>query len=649
MATFIFLWSNILLAQTDQDSIAWYQLQIGEDLPLKEAARNSEDPFYLANRQLDSLKAVAMQVNILSSHEMRSAGVTNIPEALQLLPEFVVRPKSNGLYRVEYRGSNAPSSQPGSAESLLLLINGQPYNDALTNEIWWEALPFTVDDLARIELIRSPHGTWFGYGGALAVVNLVTQSPTEIKGTMLNARLQAGTGGSHLYHVGLGMQVNEKLSGRVGAYFHNRNRLSDDYYFRSQDRYIPGDSILFYQPEALNTNPSLNRATQNRGFNLSSSYRINDSTHFRLDAASQNSTAQAPFVLSEEVSANTRTYQSRSVNLRFNAPMAEVQAFYNGGTQDLASGYAGMQYQNSQIGLRATYRRQLGRFTLLGGTEWLSHRFENTMLSVSGLPITGGMEPVNSWSKNLIAAYLQQKAHFFNNRLLIESGQRIYYTYQGQDFPLGYHVSLKWYAGKNISLQASTAQVLQASSQLFIHNRAPLRLRSYNFGIARNINRNQGLVRLSFFSQESTPLAQTPVTELQQYEIPLWGSTLEMNYAIQRLSLKLNTSWFDSKGDYETSLHPSVLASLQATYTTFFNKLNVHLGFFYHNQHENLVDNNRYEIPEQWLLNGKISYRAWKNFELFSQARNILNTRQVYVPLADPDFRLIMIGVNVSL
>ncbi len=636
-----------LLAQTGQDSLSWYQLQIREDLPLEEAALNEEPLFYSANRQLDSLEAIASQVNILTIAEMRHAGVTNIPEALQLLPEFVVKAKSNGIYHVEYRGTSVLSNHPGTAtESLLLMVNAQPFNDVLTGEIWWEALPFMIDDLERIELIRLPQGTWFGYGGALAVINLVTRRPSQITDTEFTTNLQAGTANMQQYHFGLGMQVNEKLSGRISAYFQRRNRFQDDYYIRSRRTYVVSDSVLFYQPEALRTNPTPNLAQQSRGFNLSSSYRWNEHVFLRLDAASQNSKAQAPFSLNEELKSNTRTAQTQTLNVRFRSPSLEAQAFYYGGNQDLASGYAGMQYQLTRTGLRAHYRKEIGRYSLTAGTEWLNHRYENTVLAIPVLALSNSLETIPSLQEHLLSLYLQQKAGFLKNRLLLESGQRIYRFYQGQDYPLGYHFSLRWLMTTNISLQAGTAQVLQASNRLFGRSHPPLQLRSHSLGISRQINRKQGNVRLSLFSQQGIPTTQQPAADLPEYPIPSWGSTLEANYTFGRMSLKANGSWFHSKNEHQ--FHPLLNISLQANYATYFDKLNLHLGFFYNGQHQSIVDGRLYEIPEQLLLNSKISFQVWKDHQLFINARNLLNSQHYYVPQADADFRLLLLGLNIA-
>ena len=639
---------SMLFAQDNQDSLSWYQLQIEEDLPLEEAARNDEPLIYSATRQLDSLKTLASQVNMLTYAEMKNAGVTNIPEALQLLPEFVVKAKANGIYDVEYRGASAPANFTGGTENLLLLINAQPFNDALSGEIWWEALPFTIDDLDHIELIRMPHGTWFGYGGALAVINLVTRQPSQINGTVFTANLQAGTANTHQYHVGLGMKVNEKLSGRIGAYFQRRNRFQDDFYVSSLNSYIVSDSVLFYQPEALRTNPKLNLAQQSRGFNLSSSYRWSESIYFQLDAASQNSEAQAPFSLNEELRTSTRSSQTQTVNMRFRTSSLEAQAFYYGGNQDLAAGYAGMQYRLTRMGARANYHKKIGRYALAAGGEWLGNSYENPIPLMPGLPLSDSLQAVNAWKENLLSIYLQQKASFLSDRLLLESGQRIYQSYQEQDFPIGYHVSLRWFLTKNTSLRAGTAQVLQATNQVFGDRRVPIQLRSHSLGISQQINRKQGDIRLSFFNQQSTHTLQ-PTNDQTDYELPLWGGTLETNYKLGRTSLKANSSWFSSNNGQEPQLHPSLIASLQINYATYFDKLNLRLGFFYNSQHQNIINGLYYEIPEQWLLNSKFSYRVWKDFQLFVSARNLLNNQQYYVPQADLDNRLLMLGLNINL
>jgi len=638
-----------LTAQDQQDSLKWYQLQIDEDLPLEEAAKTEDIHFFAANRQLDSLKAIALNVNVLTASELASSGVTNIPEALQLLPDFVVKAKANGLYQVGYRGAPAPSDHWKGSESLLLLINAEPYNDALTGEIWWEALPLSVEDLEQIEVISSPQGTWFGYGGALAVVNLVTKKPALTKNTMFSAKMQAGTFNTHYYQADLGMQFNERLSGRVGASYQHRNRFQHNYYIQSLGRYLVGDSILFYQPEAYRTNPDTKLAQNARVFDIALAYQWNDSISIMTEVVSQNSEAQGVFNLQEEIRATVRQTNTQVVNVVFDMPSAHVHAFYQSGERNFAVGYSGLHYQMRRSGLRVAHRKNIGDYYLIGGVEWLNNQYDVIPSVVPSLSLNDSLQTVPHWDQNLLSLYLQQKMPFANGRLLFESGQRIYHRYSGQALPFGFHAALRWYLNQQTSVSASTSQVLQSANHLFIqdYEQGPIRITHHDLSLRRQINRKQGSIRFSIFNQHTDYLTSAPLNDAV-FELPNWGGNVEVDYRYHQLLLQAHASWWSTDKN-KNSFHPPFTASLQTTYATFFNKLNLTTGFFFYQQHQHQMHNQSYTVPDQWILHGKCSYRVWRDYELFVSVRNATNQQIHAVPLADRDHRLLMFGLSIKL
>lgn len=640
-----------LMAQSQQDSVQWYQLQIEKDLPLAEAAKNPAEVLFVANHRLDSLKHIATSVNVLLASDIKNAGAMNIPEALQLLPEFMVKAKSNGLYHVEYRGTSASYNQVGGTEHLLLLINAIPYNDALSGEIWWEALPYSIEDIDRIELIRSPQGTWFGYGGALAVINLVTKDPAHTQATHLSANLQTGLFNSHHYHLGISTQLNERLSARAGAFLQYRNRFQNDFYIRSLGRYLAKDSILFYQPEALRTNPSTSLSHNLRGINIGSSYRWHDSLYIRLEVANQQSEAQGAFNLQDEIRATTRTSETRLLNLHFAAPNFILHAFHLKGDLDYAKGYQGFKQQLAKKGLRAAYRKKLKHYYFSGGLEWTNNQYEALPTDIAGLMAMDSLRSVTALEESLFSVFLQQQLSLSKNRLLIESGQRLYHTYEGLDHPVAFHIALRWYLSTSTSVQVSAAQVLQESNRLFENrpNTPPLQLVNYQLSLNRDINNKQGKIRISLFNQQESQTEKRSFgSETPTLNLPVWGSTLEAHYDINRFSFNAHTSWFNSKQDGH-KLHPSLIASLQVNYATYFDKLNFNAGAFYYGKHNNLVNDMLFNLPEQWLIHSKFSYRVWQDHELFLNIRNLLNYNRFVVPQADRDHRLLMLGLTISL
>lgn len=666
--------------QSKVDSTTMYQLQISKDLPLEKVLREQESMVYVANRRLDSLKSTALNVSVLPKERIRQSGVNNIPEALQLLPEFVVKPKTNGLYDVEYRGiiSNHSSiSNEPVFGNLLLLINAVPFNDGLTGEVWWEAIPFSVEDIERIELIRSPHGSWFGYGGTIGIINIVTVKSKNTLGTQLQANLQVGQFQSYRYHGSLNIGINEKLAVRVGGYYQAGQRFQDRYYINSVDRYVRSDSLLFFQPEASQTHLYTELALQSSAFHLSSAYNWNESKSVSVDLGVQSSHAQSIFLPAEEIFMTNREENRRWVNIHFSTPHWSSHVFHQSGERNYATGYAGWQYQNARTGARLEYRKSLGRFSLLLGTEWVNDQFSPVNSNINRLSLMENTIPVaEDWSQLLGSVYFQQTAALAKNRLHLSSSQRVYQNLQNVEFPLGFHFAAKWFLKKNTALQASASQVMQTTQQLYrdttnVMEHAAFKFLSYAFGVQQYWT-NRGSIGVSAFYQQYDAF-QSQLIRSQPYgiqknnkdlpdvadsnrkfqedqsslDMPSVGSTLEANYQVNRWTVSVQITRLIKEGQTPT-VFPLWIGSLSGNFTTFFDRLNINTGLHYYSEHyvENDIDE---LIPVQWFINTKFTYKIWDQYSVYLNVRNLTNRQDAVVPFADQNNRLITIGLNMAL
>ncbi|WPP48616.1 TonB-dependent receptor plug domain-containing protein [Catalinimonas niigatensis] len=652
------LWCAVLLfsssyAWGQADSASMYKLQISKDLPFEKVLQEQEPAFFSANRKLDSLKHIAINVSIITKERLKQAGVTNVPEALQLLPEFVLKIKGNGLYNVEYRGAKSTyhSTLEGSGqENLLLLLNAVPFNDALSGEVWWEAVPVSIEDIEMIEVIHSPQGTWYGYGGALGVVNIITKKSTRTAGIQLKANLQAGQFQSHAYHGSLNIGINDHIAVRVGANYQARERFQDAYFINSASRYISSDSLLFFQPEAFQTHLYTDLSLQSSGFFISSTYQWNDSIRLNADIGNQSTQAQSLFLVAEEIPFTTRESQNRWFNVHFSSPAWRVHLFHQSGDKDYAKGYAGLQYQTAKSGARLEYHKVLGRYGFLFGTEGIKDQYSpNTTLL--GIPLFEEVTPSVEWSQLLLSLYLQQTATFLKNRLYLESGQRVYQKLQELEYPLGYHLALKWFFASGTSLQLSASQTVQSSQQLFENEWKfnATKIASYELGIQKQLT-NKGMLKSTVFNQHQ--LENIPDRQFQS-DMPEWGGTLEGWYQINRWTVRGHATRFFGNGFSDDrqvyTSYPDWIASISGNFSTLFNRVNLNTGIFYYSKHTEERGNTAYHIPVQWAVNIKCSYRIWNQHLLYINVRNLMNQQDVVVPFADQNHRLIMLGMNIVL
>ncbi|MDF9799950.1 outer membrane receptor protein involved in Fe transport [Catalinimonas alkaloidigena] len=634
--------------QSSVDSTTMYQLQISKDLPLEKVLREQELMIYAANRKLDSLKEVALNVNVLTKERIRQSGVNNIPEALQLLPEFVVKPKANGLYDVEYRGianSFSSNSNVQVEENLLLLINAVPFNDALTGQVWWEAMPVSIEDIERIELIRSPHGSWFGYGGAVGVINIVTIKSKNTSGTQLQANLQVGQFQSYRYHGSLNIGINDKFAVRVGGHYQASQRFQDQYYVNSVSRYIRSDSLLFFQPDASQTHQYTELAVQSSAFHLSSAYQWNEDKSVSVDLGVQNAQAQSIFMPSDEIFVTHREEQRRWINIHFATPQWSSHIFHQSGDRNYATGYAGWQYHNARTGARLEYHKSLGKYSLLVGTEWINDQFTPSGDTLNKLTLVADAIPLaEDWSQLSGSLYFQQTATFAKNRLHLSSSQRVYQSLQNLDYPLGFHFATEWFLKKNTALQASASQVYKTTQQLYrdtIHGVGPaaIKMLSYAFGVRQHWT-NRGMIGISGFYQK---MGEPPYLE----NMPAVGSTFEGNYQINRWTVLGQVTRLIEKEEAFPN-YPLWSGSLSGNFTTFFDRLNINAGLYYYSEHY-VLDSAAYLVSPQWFVNTKVNYKIWDQYSVYVNIRNLTNRQEVVIPFADQHNRLITIGLNMVL
>ena len=140
------------------------------------AAGFGEDVVVGAAKREQSLGNVASAVTVVTGDRLRRMGYRTVAEALRSVAGIYV--DDDHLYdRVGVRGLQVLGD---FNTRLLLLIDG-----ATVNEPWnqfagygWDA-PFTIDDVARIEVIRGPVSSVYGTNAFFGIINVVTRGAAE--------------------------------------------------------------------------------------------------------------------------------------------------------------------------------------------------------------------------------------------------------------------------------------------------------------------------------------------------------------------------------------------------------------------------------------------------------------------------------------
>jgi len=179
-------------------TLLWAQTAL--DLPLSALSLEelSNIEITSVSKRTERLSDAPTSIFVITSNDIRRAGVTNLPEALRLAPNLQVVRVNASDYYVSARGFNS-----SSANKLLVLIDGRSVYSPLFAGVFWDVQQVLLEDIERVEVISGPGGTLWGVNAVNGVINVITKSAAQTPDTLFVAaagnregRLGARYGGS---------------------------------------------------------------------------------------------------------------------------------------------------------------------------------------------------------------------------------------------------------------------------------------------------------------------------------------------------------------------------------------------------------------------------------------------------------------------
>ncbi|HUQ05990.1 MAG TPA: TonB-dependent receptor [Kofleriaceae bacterium] len=175
------------------------------------ASQSEEETVVGAAKREQSLGTVASAVTVLTSDHLRRYGYRSLAEALRgAAGVFIVDDRQ--IERIGVRGVQLLGD--GNTR-ILILIDGTPLNEPWAQFVDGStALPVSLDDVARIEIIRGPVSSIYGTNAFFGIINIVTleadKSPRAYGRTSLDT---FGTfGGNAGFNAG---DINRQVRGTV--------------------------------------------------------------------------------------------------------------------------------------------------------------------------------------------------------------------------------------------------------------------------------------------------------------------------------------------------------------------------------------------------------------------------------------------------
>jgi iron complex outermembrane recepter protein len=184
--------------------------------PLATGGRAQQSTPDLGNLSLDSLASIeitsvsrreqrlteaAGAIFVISSEDIRRSGMSNIAELLRTVPGLDVAEIDANKWSITTRGFG--ERYP---DKTLVLLDGRTLYSPLTSGVTWDVQETLLEDIERIEVIRGPGATLWGANAVNGVVNIITKTAKETRGTLISGAgaIQGRNSGAIRYGGALG-------------------------------------------------------------------------------------------------------------------------------------------------------------------------------------------------------------------------------------------------------------------------------------------------------------------------------------------------------------------------------------------------------------------------------------------------------------
>jgi outer membrane cobalamin receptor len=153
---------------TQSDQVLIPELQLIEE----------EESVSIASRYEQPISQAPANVYVITDEDIRHSGATDLPTVLRRIPGIEVMQMSGADFNVSARGDNQPF-----VNKMLVLVDGRSIYVDVQGGVFWKLLPVTLPEIKRIEFLKGPASSIYGFNAYDGIINITTKSPEEMKGT----------------------------------------------------------------------------------------------------------------------------------------------------------------------------------------------------------------------------------------------------------------------------------------------------------------------------------------------------------------------------------------------------------------------------------------------------------------------------------
>jgi iron complex outermembrane receptor protein len=177
------------------------------DLDFKQLA---DIKVYTASQEYESIAESSAIVSVISAKQIKQWGVHDIYEALSYLPGIEKNETYIGYSVLTFRGVT-----PGLYNNkALFMINGHAVSENLFGSSHFDYVP--LEEIERIEVVRSPSSSLYGSNAISGVVNIITKQKLNLEGDTNKNELAFRAGSNdHYYSSATWHEDNITISGSI--------------------------------------------------------------------------------------------------------------------------------------------------------------------------------------------------------------------------------------------------------------------------------------------------------------------------------------------------------------------------------------------------------------------------------------------------
>ena len=231
ISTIVFVAQMPIPGYTEESSTKSDQAPIPELELIKE-----EETVSIASRHEQPISQAPSNVYVLTDEDIRQSGATDIPTLLRRIPGMEVMQTTGADFNVSVRGDNQLS-----ANKLLVMVDGRSIYVDFQGQVYWKAIPVTLPEIKRIEVLKGPASVLYGFNAFDGIINIITKSPEEMKGTTLqfgggaygtisSAAIYANTYKNFRYRLSYGHDQNQQWrNGSALAFRNDKFNIQTEY------------------------------------------------------------------------------------------------------------------------------------------------------------------------------------------------------------------------------------------------------------------------------------------------------------------------------------------------------------------------------------------------------------------------------------